>query len=239
VNHTPAASQAVVLMGKLPKPGAVKTRLTPAVSPVVACWLYEAFLADTFRLIQEAVRLCPVPTRCCFAYAPTEDFEDSSVKARALAPPAFSLLIQEGRDLGARIAHARRTAEAERVVIVGADAPTTPSARLHQAFEHLADPTMAPRGAVFGPALDGGYYLVGFRGDCDGLLEGIPWSTSTVMEATRARGRQLGIPLRELGIGRDVDTVEDLRSLYQETESAGLAPATRAAIAAHLPKLVA
>lgn len=96
------------------------------------------------------------------------------------------------------------------VVIIGADIPGITNAHIRQAFEALGD-----HEAVFGPADDGGYWLVGLKrlaAAPPGFMRGVRWSTQHALSDTKAT-----LPsqwrVAELETLRDVDTVEDLHAL--------------------------
>ena len=199
---------AVVVMGKVPRPGRVKTRMCPPLSGEQAAELYRAFLLDVFHLVESATA---ADTRRVFHCA-----ADDPEAARSLAPEGWIVVLQSEGDLGARIDEARRAGEADRVVIVGSDAPTMPAARLADAFEALAS-----HRAVFGPTEDGGYDLVGFAGAAPALLDGIPWSTGGVMAATRAAAERAGISIATLSVGYDVDHAEDLERTLADARALG------------------
>jgi len=88
-----------------------------------------------------------------------------------------------------------------RAVVIGSDSPAMPRERLGDAFEILRTWE-----AVFGPAEDGGYYLVGLAGSRPGLFHGIPWSTDAVMAATEAAAALEGVTAALLPRHRDVDS---------------------------------
>jgi rSAM/selenodomain-associated transferase 1 len=138
---------------------------------------------------------------------------------------------QTGPDLGARLIHAFDEVFAmgfSRAVAIGSDSPALPRERLAEAFEFLET-----REAVFGPAVDGGYYLVGLAGPRPALFRGIPWSTYAVMAATEQAAAREGLASALLPRHRDVDTPEDLLDLAEHLGRGPqeLAPATRSALA--------
>jgi rSAM/selenodomain-associated transferase 1 len=73
-------------------------------------------------------------------------------------PGAIPVLAQGGGNLGARMARAARALPPGPVVIVGCDIPGLTAPRVAAAFRKLG-----ACDAVFGPAIDGGYWLVGLR----------------------------------------------------------------------------
>lgn len=211
----------------------VKTRLAPAES---ACALYAAFMQDTFATVDEALVLVPGDGfERVFSCA--IDGEGSLLEAAKLPPAGWRTIVQRGRDLGDRIAHAREASGAEHAVILGSDAPTLPAVRVLEAFVALSpmmgDEAFCHPRAVIGPAMDGGYYLIGTSSSevLEALLADIPWSTPRVLDATRRRARGAEIDLVELAIGYDVDRPKDLRRILEDVrESGGLARNTRRAI---------
>jgi glycosyltransferase A (GT-A) superfamily protein (DUF2064 family) len=91
------------------------------------------------------------------------------------------------------------------VLLIGTDAPALKVEVLHEAASALHS-----HDAVFVPALDGGYALVGLRGPAPALFEGIAWSTPHVMAATRQQALASGLNWAELSALGDVDVPEDL-----------------------------
>ena len=89
---------------------------------------------------------------------------------------------------------------------IGTDAPDLPLPFISEAFLRLEEGI----DAVFGPAEDGGYYLVALRGESRGLFRGIPWSTPQVLAASRQRAREAGLLTALLPPWYDVDGYADL-----------------------------
>jgi len=118
-----------------------------------------------------------------------------------------TLTVQGDGDLGQRMARAieRTLASGSRAILIGTDAPALDAAVLRSACRALdaAD-------AVFAPAADGGYALVGLRRSAPRLFEDIPWSTPRVMALTRQRLAESGIVQVELPQLFDVDEPADL-----------------------------
>ncbi len=214
-------SRAIVVMGKLPCPGRVKTRIAVDVGDAKAAELYEAFLRDVLDLAKAEADL--LGALCLFSCAVGED--QSLQSAEALCPRGVRVLRQSGADLGARMEGARAAAGAQHVVILGSDAPTMPRERILDAFIGL------DRGAyaVFGPTFDGGYDLLGLSGSGRRLFEGVTWSTERVMAQSRAAAARAGLEITELGLGYDIDHVEDMPRALDDAED-GRAPRTRAAL---------
>jgi len=194
---------ALALLAKEPSPGRVKTRLSPALSPIEAARLASCLLEDTAG---EMSRLGSV-RRYLFLDPP-----ESVGRLEGGAFAGFERHPQKGADLGARMQDAASRAfreGARRVVIVGADCPALEAGRVRRAFRELREGA----GAVFGPSADGGYYLVGLASPDARLFEGIPWSTGAVLRETTARCRASCTTFSFLQQERDVDTYEDLLAL--------------------------
>ncbi len=116
------------------------------------------------------------------------------------------LRAQSGDDLGARMNHAFAAvhAEGEPLVLIGSDCPVLDRSTLRDAVAALAS-----NDAVFAPAEDGGYVLVGLARPAPRIFEGIAWSTPSVMQATRERLVSAGLRWKELPTYWDVDRPED------------------------------
>lgn len=197
------------VFAKAPEPGRVKTRLLPALRAVEAAEIYRALLQDTIDVAEAT------GAETVVLYTPAggrRSLERLLGRRRRLMP-------QGPGELGERLAYAfRRLCGGDRpVVAVGSDCPGLTEQRLEEAFEALrrAD-------AVVGPALDGGYYLIGTRRDRPELFEDVPWSTAAVTEATRRRIEEAGLEARWLPVERDLDTPEDLFEWYAGARAAEL-----------------
>jgi rSAM/selenodomain-associated transferase 1 len=182
----------------------VKTRLASATSPEWAARVAEAFLLDFLD------KIAGLDVRKVLAFAPASE--------RAYFLPAtegrFELTPQVEGDLGQRMAHffAEQFQKAERVVLVGTDAPTLPLPYSEQAFRELDHADV-----VLGPATDGGYYLIALkrRGESGvaPIFNGIAWSGPTVLAETVARLEAAKLRLALLPPWYDVDTLEDWQML--------------------------
>ncbi|HET6617704.1 MAG TPA: TIGR04282 family arsenosugar biosynthesis glycosyltransferase, partial [Gemmatimonadota bacterium] len=176
----------VAVFAKAPLPGRVKTRLSPALRPDEAADLYRALLLDTIDVVEST------DARVTVAFTSATDRR----ALERLLGRRRRLLLQPPGDMGARIEGVLdrlREHGARRALVVGSDCPGLTPERVREAWQALEN---AP--AVLGPALDGGFYLLGLARAETGLLRGIPWSTAAVLESTRARFRDRGLPVHEL-----------------------------------------
>jgi uncharacterized protein len=204
-------TRGVAVMGRIPKPGAVKTRLTSVWTPEEAAELYEAFLRDVFALVDVAhAQLSFRRVFSCVVFEP-----DDLDRARHIVPKNWDVIEQGQGDLGQRIEFSRTACEADHVLVLGSDSPCMPPARIVRAFELLKNPATD---FVMGPTDDGGYDLIGFQGLGDELLRDIPWSSDQVAERTRERANDLGYALAELDLGYDIDWPEDLERALRDAQ---------------------
>jgi len=182
----------VFVFARAPRLGAVKRRLGREIGARAALRFHRATLLALLR------GLC-ADRRFRTVLAVTPD------AARFPLPHRVARVGQGGGDLGARMHRATRRVPRGRVVIIGCDIPQARAADVREAFRALGSAS-----AVFGPAEDGGYWLVGLSPRRPGRpFAGARWSTRHALADTLAnfRGRRVAL-LRRL---RDVDTAADLR----------------------------
>lgn len=221
----PAATTALIIFAKPPIAGLSKTRLATHLGHERAAKLAAAFLRDT---VATARRLANVKLILAIT-SPWERYEavDPALAAELGDLPRWTQV--EG-DLGARMEWALRRglAEADRAVILGADSPALPLDHLESALRNLDDAD-----CVFGPALDGGYYLIGVRRCPEGCLANLPWSQSHTLQASIAQLFHHGFRPTVAPSFFDIDTHADLHT-FTEGVAAGLwrAPHTEATLAA-------
>jgi len=98
----------------------------------------------------------------------------------------------------------------KRVVLIGSDIPDLPLEFIEEAFRSLNE-----NDTVIGPSFDGGYYLIGFKDKkfSPRAFKGIPWGTNRVFEDTMKILKREGLTVHTLQPRRDIDTIEDLKSL--------------------------
>ena len=195
---------------KAPREGKVKTRLARDLGTREATRIYRSM----GRKVVERVRAGPYRTVVYF------DPPDAADQVRSwLDAAALELRPQPAGDLGERLAHAAHEslAESERVAIVGTDSPDLGPEGVEAAFRLLDEVDV-----VFGPAFDGGYYLIALRRYVPEVFQGIPWSTDRVLAASEARARAAGLRTGRLGPLRDVDTISDLDRIGRVRDGAGV-----------------
>jgi rSAM/selenodomain-associated transferase 1 len=205
----PSYPDALVVMVKPPRPGLVKTRLQPSLSPKECAALYRCFLVD----IERELRGWDHPCDRWWAWG-SDDDEELPPELAELLPDDARLVRQEGQGLTERMkAVFRRLFDLgyQRVVMRNSDSPHLPLTELKAAFRGLD----APNSVVLGPDLGGGYYLIGADAPLDGLLPE-RMSTASVYAQTAAAVESAGRRLTELPAFLDVDTPEDLAVFWYE-----------------------
>ncbi len=196
---------AVILMTRLPHPGATKTRLMPLLTPMQCAELHGAFLKD----YEGCLKHLDTNVRLFIAYAP----ENSSREAMGLLPAEGYRFVQEGSTLGERMTHAFCkvfSMGAEKAVLVGSDIPHIQPGHFSHAFQALEDGDL-----VFGPTVDGGYYLVGMNSLHKEIFsDDLKWGNLSVLEATCRIANERGLAVSLIEKQRDIDTVADLMAFY-------------------------
>jgi rSAM/selenodomain-associated transferase 1 len=191
----------VVYFAKVPRPGLVKTRLCPPLTPAEAAALYGAFLSEL---------LVPVPGARSLVYGwPASELEGLS----GFLGPGLELRPQEGDDLWQRMERCFDQLLREGhgpVLIRNTDSPDLPLERIEEALAQAR-----PGRVVLGPDRGGGYYLVALGAPCGALFTGLEEGTATVFEETRRRAEQLGLETVILPVESDVDRYEDLLALWR------------------------
>ncbi len=201
---------AIVIFAKAPIPGQVKTRLCPPLTGDEAATLHGSFVLDTLERTKAAVSKLKLSFDRYLACAPSTKLVFFKIMEER---QGVKLIDQEGDDLGSRMHQAFEVIFArgyQHVLIVGTDVPSLPLDYYKQALALLDK-----HDVVLGPALDGGYYLIGLNKPAPALFENIPWSTGQVLARTREKAAPLGLSIGLLPEWRDVDTIEDLRALIE------------------------
>src|SRR5437868_5740989 len=205
-----ATDRVLVIMAQAPRPGAVKTRLAPSLSPAAITSLYCCLLQDTLALARslqdvEVAIMCP----------------DSDVNELVqLVGRDVNVVPQKGQGLAAGLTsvfthfadHHQR-----RIVAFNSDSPHLPPSVLEQAFE-----TLAAHDVVLGPTHDGGYYLIGAKASYPTLFASDGMGTSTALERLLSRARTLELSVALADPFYDIDVADDLTRLAAELR---LAPA--------------
>jgi len=204
-------SQRLIVFTRYPDPGETKTRLIPALGAEGAATLQRRM---TEHCVRQAHRYGSAELNVHFTGA-------GSDAMREWLGASIHYTEQASGDLGDRMAAAFAQAfddEIERAIIIGIDSPDIGPETHEAAFRALRS-----HDVVFGPATDGGYYLVGMRRSAapralTELFENIDWGTEHVLEQSESRANQLGLSVSFLAPLDDVDREEDLPTWERNTE---------------------
>jgi rSAM/selenodomain-associated transferase 1 len=208
-----SSQAALVIFAKAPIPGEVKTRLCPPLTPDEAATLHGSFVLDMLERTKLAVAKLQLPFHRYLACAPSSELVFFKIMEER---QGVRLLDQVGEDLGQRMHRTFVDLFArgyKQVLIVGTDIPTLPLSVYQEAFAMLGRSDV-----VLGPALDGGYYLIGLNQPAEKLFAGVPWSTDQVLAVTQQQAKKLGLSVGLTTAWRDVDTIADLQLLIRECQ---------------------
>jgi rSAM/selenodomain-associated transferase 1 len=205
----------VVVIAKAPVPGRVKTRLTPPYTPHEAARLAEAALTDTLQAAARAPFARHVLALAGASAALRGPRPAGSPRAGWL-PPGFEVTGQRGDGLDERIAAALDEAYAQLavpVVLIGMDTPQVTPGLLESVARPLA---RGEADAVFGPARDGGFWLLGLRRPDPGLILGVPMSQTHTGRGQLSRLLRASLRVRLAPELIDVDTAADAHEVARE-----------------------
>jgi rSAM/selenodomain-associated transferase 1 len=203
---------ALVIFAKAPVAGLAKTRMIPALDAQGSARLAQQQLLHAVQQAAQvpwdALALCVSPDTTHPAFALAQELVHKSTTVTPQCP--LSLSLQGDGDLGQRMHRAlvRGLSQHAAVMLMGTDAPGLNAAMLQQAALALQT-----HDAVFVPAHDGGYALVGLRRPAPELFEDMVWSTAGVMAETRMRAHRAGLRWCELAPVHDMDEPTDLQHL--------------------------
>jgi rSAM/selenodomain-associated transferase 1 len=186
--------RALIIFIKNKEKGKVKTRLAATVGDDAAMNIYEQLLDITKGVSQKMAA-----TRYVYYSSHIESTDEWNVEH-------FNKKTQHGVDLGARMRHAfdETLQQHDYAVIIGSDCAALQSEILAEAFASLEQHDI-----VIGPALDGGYYLLGMKKQHNSLFENIEWSTDSVLKYTLAQAKTLNLSVHQLQALSDIDNEND------------------------------
>ncbi|MFM9983702.1 MAG: TIGR04282 family arsenosugar biosynthesis glycosyltransferase [Flavobacteriales bacterium] len=182
----------LIVMARPPELGKVKTRLAAAIGEEKTLRIYIVLLEK----VKSIATQIDAKTAIFWTHYPVPvDFAH------------FNNHIQSAGDLGAKMHSAFNTISLSTnapMVMIGTDCYDLNSEIATTAFEALDRVDV-----VIGPAMDGGYYLIGMKQVHQDLFQSMPWSTSLLLETTIARMRELQLSFILLPKLRDIDEVTD------------------------------
>lgn len=191
-----------------PERGEVKTRLAATLGQEVARDLYCCFILDMLSALEST----GFPITICYYPA------DALDELKGIVGEGYAFQTQHGEDLGKRMKNGMMDSFAQGfdpVIVIGSDIPDLPTVFIQESIAALE-----MYDSVIGPAFDGGYYLIGFRQESflPEAFKGMEWGTNTVLTQTLGILRDHQRTAYLLPPLRDIDTLEDLRGLFQKHE---------------------
>ena len=190
----------LIIFGRYPLPGKVKTRLIPHLGPVGSADLQRRLTED---IVKEARRISYISDIAFFYKGGSKELLRRWLGRDIIFVP------QSDDDLGRSMRDAidwgiRRGYE--KIVLIGTDIYGLRAEYIEEAFNRLEKYDL-----VIGPSEDGGYWLIGMKGLIEDVFFGIDWGTDRVLDQTLAvlRKRRIGFSL--LNRLMDIDTIEDLK----------------------------
>ncbi len=192
---------ALIIFAKCPIPGEVNTRLQPEVSPEDSARLQDAFILDTIHKVKDIEKV-DVFIGCSPSNS-IDFFKDLREKT------GIELFLQRGKTLGMKIHNAFSEMFLkgyQKIIIIGADSPAFPPAFITEAV-HLLE----GNDIVFGPTIDGGYYLVGMRNKVRSVFPDDDMGTDNVLGEALKKGSRLGLKISTLSPWYDLDRYSDLK----------------------------
>ena len=183
----------VIVFVKNIKLGKVKTRLAKSIGNLGAFEVYS----ELVKVTENATNNLKIDTHIYFSEAIVEAKWKNNFKTT-----------QSGADLGERMKNAfinGFNAGYNRIVLIGSDLPDIESKHIEAGLNKLKETEV-----VFGPAEDGGYYLIGLSKMHECVFDNKPWSQTHLLEETLAELQKNNINFSKLEVLNDIDTLEDL-----------------------------
>ena len=175
--------------------GHVKTRLAKSIGNELAFEVYKALVNVT----ENATKKLNTPLRIYFSETIDDSIWEGTYKA-----------VQKGSNLGERMKNAFQKAfddGYERIVLIGSDLPDINVSHLKKGLKALTHSKV-----VFGPAEDGGYYLIGLSEMNTKVFNNKSWSQSHLLAETISELKQNNTTYSTLEVLNDIDTIDDLVS---------------------------
>ena len=182
--------QAIAFLTKDPVPGRAKTRLAKEIGAQQAAHVHEVLAKHCFSIAAQTA----IPT---IVYL---DGDPQGTFAAHIKSQGFIVKPQTTGTLSEKIHQALRSAQ--RTCVLGTDTPNISPEMLKQ--------SLATSGVVFGPAFDGGFWMLTSAALPNDVLQNIPWSTELVLQKTIAQIRQHNLEYTLYPQLRDVDHLSDL-----------------------------
>ncbi len=214
---------AIAIVCKTPGVGGGKSRLRPLLGAERVARLSACFIRDVATTLEAVPG--PLGRQLYALFSPA----GSEASLRALLPSPWTLVLRRESNVGLVLDKSMTAFLADGhdcAILMNGDSPTLPTDFIVEAIAALRAPGDR---VVLGPALDGGYYLVGLKRPQPRLFQDIAWSTPEVLACTLERAKEIGLPATLLPTWYDVDEPQDFLRLQQEL--AGQAPCPASGVA--------
>ncbi|MDZ8109985.1 MAG: TIGR04282 family arsenosugar biosynthesis glycosyltransferase [Nostoc sp. DedQUE12a] len=206
LNFPASPKQNLIIFTRYPEPGKTKTRLIPVLGSLGAANLQRQMTEHTILQVKQLQKVIDISVKLWFAGGDLRLMQEWLGLDLVYQPQG------EG-DLGLRMARSLLQAfqsGAEKAIIIGTDCPGLNAQILATAFDKLCTFDL-----VLGPAIDGGYYLIGLRQPIPELFANIEWGTSQVFQRTLEIAQKLNLSHVNLVPLADIDRPEDL-SIWEQ-----------------------
>ena len=189
----------VIILTKNPALGNGKSRLADTIGNEKALIVFKELIKHTVSITKEMD---------CDKWV---QFSDHKNENEFFDESIYSIQLQEGNGLGDRMRNAFIKAKDEgyeKIILIGSDCYQLTQKELEKGFKILDSTDF-----VFGPAEDGGYYLIGTRTTFTKVFDNKTWSTKTVLYEAIRDIENADLTFGELATLSDVDYEEDLGEL--------------------------
>ncbi|CUU59233.1 hypothetical protein Ga0074812_12610 [Parafrankia irregularis] len=205
----------LIVIAKQPRPGRVKTRLTPPYLPEQASALAAAALADTLDTVVSACAsrhlAWPVRPLVVLDGAPGD-----------WLPAGVPVVAQASGPFDERLAAAFDAVRGEPALLIGMDTPQVGVRTLVEACRALRRTD-----AVLGAALDGGWWALGLRSADGAMVRGVATSRPDTGAVQHARLEAADLRVADLPMLRDVDTAADVEPVAAQAPGGRFAALAR------------
>ncbi len=193
------------VFAKTPTPGKVKTRMQPHLNEQQSAELAVMMMEHTMASVSKHW-----PGKRILAVTPDDEHP---VFRRFADQYGFEIEIQAAGNLGRKMWHVLEQGirQAGGSVVIGSDVPHCPGALLERAMRDVRN-----RKNVVGPALDGGFYLLGLSHVFTGIFQGIAWGGSGVLDQLLRNAAQQNVTVHQYPVLRDIDCWDDLAWLKDQ-----------------------
>lgn len=198
------SKHALIIFMKAPRPGTVKTRMQPQLTPEQSLKLYTAMVEDLANRFRNSKKY----DLHIYFWPP-----DGEAEIRQWLGDDLVYTQQRGADLGEKMHLAfcdTFDSGYHKTVIIGSDLPSLNDDHIQAAFRKLDD-----HDAVFGPTDDGGYYLIALKKGQLELFENVEWSTADVLSQSLKNAEDNHLKAGQLHQEADIDTFAEVKQLWQ------------------------